>query len=77
MMHIKYIFIYVLSFDRAKERYQRKPAGCNKTAKNLLVTASPDKLLAALVEQYLRSSLSYGFINAVFCDAGEKGKSYG
>jgi hypothetical protein len=80
------IIHYILSFGPPKERIKEKLSGCNKTAKNLLVTASLEKLLTSFVnrgalffvaatelgeaKQFLRSSLSYGFINAVFCNAG-------
>ncbi len=59
-------------FWTVKRKKQRKAPGCNKTAKNLLETTSLDKLLTTFVKQCLRSSLSYGFIYAVFCEAGLK-----
>ncbi len=41
-------------------------SGFNKTAKNFLESITLDKLLALLVEQYLRNRSSYSFLNAVF-----------
>jgi hypothetical protein len=82
------IIHYILSFGLPKERIKEKLSGRNKTAKNLLVAAFFDKLLTSFVnrgalffvaatelgeaKQCLRSSFSYGFINAVFCNGGYK-----
>ncbi len=63
---------YTSFFCTDKRKKQRKAPGCNKTAKNLLEATSLDELLTSFVRQYLRSSFSYGFIHAVFCDAGLK-----
>jgi len=60
---------YFLLFRQKKVPKKTSPA-YNVTAKNLLERASLDKLLASLVGQYLRSPFSYGFINAVNCNAG-------
>ena len=47
---------------RQKKVTKKNSPAYKLTAQNLLEPASPDKLLAALVEQYLRSRLSYGFL---------------
>ena len=57
-------------FLRKKKEAKKTSPAYNITAKNLLERASLDKLLASLVRQYLRSPFSYGFINAVNCNAG-------
>ena len=57
---------------RQKKEPKKTSPAYNITAKNLLERASLDKLLASLVGQYLRSPFSYGFINAVNCNAGLK-----
>ena len=66
---------YVLSFDRAKERYQRKPAGVKVTVQNLLEFTAFDKLLTSFVEQYLRSKFSYGFFPHRYFNAGKNQRS--
>ena len=64
-----YCYTFFLFLRKKKETKKTSPA-YNITAKNLLERASLDKLLASLVGQYLRSPFSYGFINAVNCNAG-------
>jgi len=67
----KLFLVAASEFGEAQEAKKTSPA-YNLTAKNLLERASLDKLLASLVGQYLRSPFSYGFINAVNCNAGLK-----
>jgi hypothetical protein len=45
---------------------QEKLSGFNKIAKNFLGSIALDKLLATLVEQYLRNRFSYSFLHAIF-----------
>jgi len=50
----KYIsnsYVYVLSFDRAKERYQRKPAGVKANGAKPSRISFSTKLLTSFVEQ--------------------------
>ena len=63
-------FLELLSFEPSKESNKEKLPAVKSRVKNLLKPASPDKLLAALVGQYLRSRLSYGFLHTLEFNAG-------